>query len=83
VVKSRKSARGRKKLDRAELCKRVAEVPVNDRENQRRIQATSTVSTFLIQQLMKEGYLRRAMRQTRPMLTNAHKLARLSSMWIT
>ncbi|KAE9271934.1 hypothetical protein PF008_g30229 [Phytophthora fragariae] len=76
VVKSRKNAR-KKKLDRAALCSRLAEVPINDRETQRRVEAASTVNTYLIQRLIKEGFLRRTLRQTRPLLTPAHKLARL------
>ncbi|ETI37296.1 hypothetical protein F443_16691 [Phytophthora nicotianae P1569] len=77
VVKSRKHARGRKKKDRGELCKRLAEVAVNDRENQRAVQEGSGVSSYLVQQLIKEGFLRRALRQTRPLLTPSHRLRRL------
>ncbi|ETP49713.1 hypothetical protein F442_04819 [Phytophthora nicotianae P10297] len=77
VVKSRKHARGRKKKDRGELCKRLAEVAVNDRENQRAVQEGSGVSSYLVQQLIKEGFLRHALRQTRPLLTPSHRLRRL------
>nr|KAE8929336.1 hypothetical protein PF009_g20546 [Phytophthora fragariae] len=77
VVKSRKSARGRKKLDRAVLCEHVSAVPVNERENHRKIQQASNTSSYLIQQLIKEGYMRRALRQTRSLLTASHKVARL------
>ncbi|KAI9980340.1 hypothetical protein PInf_026423 [Phytophthora infestans] len=77
VVKSRKSACGRKKVDRAELCERIAAVPVNERENQRLLQRASNMSYYLVQQLIKEGYIRRALRQTRPLLTPTHKFARL------
>ncbi|ETP07140.1 hypothetical protein F441_16528, partial [Phytophthora nicotianae CJ01A1] len=54
VVKSRKHARGRNKKDRGEPCKRLAEVAVNDRENQRAVQEGSGVSSYLVQQLIKE-----------------------------
>ncbi|KAE9302957.1 hypothetical protein PF008_g22352 [Phytophthora fragariae] len=77
VVKSRKSARGRKKLDRAVLCEHVSAVPVNERENHRKIQQASNTSSYLIQQLIKEGYMRRALRQTRSLLTASHRVARL------
>ncbi|KAE8973997.1 hypothetical protein PF005_g26101 [Phytophthora fragariae] len=77
VVKSRKSARGRKKLDRAVLCEHVSAVPVNERENHRKIQQASNTSSYLVQQLIKEGYMRRALRQTRPLLTASHRVARL------
>ncbi|ETI40837.1 hypothetical protein F443_13850 [Phytophthora nicotianae P1569] len=63
--------------DRGELCKRLAEVAVNDRENQRAVQEGSGVSSYLVQQLIKEGFLRRALRQTRPLLTPSHRLRRL------
>ncbi|KAI9987904.1 hypothetical protein PInf_024159 [Phytophthora infestans] len=75
VVKSRKSACGRKKVDRAALGERIAAVPVNERENQRLLQRASNMSCYLVQQLIKEGYIRRAL--TRPLLTRTHKLARL------
>ncbi|KAI9984554.1 hypothetical protein PInf_005914 [Phytophthora infestans] len=77
VVQSRKSACGRKKVVRAELCERIAAAPVNERENQRLLKRASNMSYYLVQQLIKEGYIRRALRQTRPLLTPTHKFARL------
>ncbi|KAE8888890.1 hypothetical protein PF003_g27014 [Phytophthora fragariae] len=77
VVKAGWSRRGRKKVDRAELCKRVAQVPVADRENQRRLQYTTNTSAYLINRLYKEGYLRRALRRTRPLLSPKHMSDRL------
>ncbi|KAE9343331.1 hypothetical protein PF008_g9723, partial [Phytophthora fragariae] len=63
--------------DRAELCKRVAQVPVADRENQRRLQYATNTSAYLINRLYKEGYLRRALRRTRPLLSPKHMSDRL------
>ncbi|KAE9005692.1 hypothetical protein PF011_g11932 [Phytophthora fragariae] len=64
VVKAEWSRRGRKKVDRAGLCERVAQVPVVDRENQRTLQLATNTSAYLISQLIKEGYLRRALRSS-------------------
>ncbi|KAE9073640.1 hypothetical protein PF010_g24991 [Phytophthora fragariae] len=72
VVKAVWSRRGRKKVDRAGLCERVAQVPVVDRENQRTLQLATNTSAYLISQLIKEGYLWRALRRTCPLLTPKH-----------
>ncbi|ETI35702.1 hypothetical protein F443_18017 [Phytophthora nicotianae P1569] len=54
------SARGKKRVDRHTLRRRVAEVPIADRKNQQTLQLATNTSCYLIQQLIKEGYLRRS-----------------------
>ncbi|ETL82590.1 hypothetical protein L917_17269, partial [Phytophthora nicotianae] len=49
------SARGRKRVDRHTLRRRVAEVPIADRKNQQTLQLATNTSCYLIQQLIKEG----------------------------
>nr|AAV92923.1 transposase [Phytophthora infestans] len=81
VVKSRKSACGRKKVDRAELCERIAAVPVNERENQYLLQRASNMSCYLVQQLIKEGYIRRALRQTHAQVGAPPAQGQASTSW--
>ncbi|ETP33675.1 hypothetical protein F442_17857 [Phytophthora nicotianae P10297] len=71
------SARGRKRVDRHTLRRRVAEVPIADRKNQQTLQLATNTSCYLIQQLIKEGYLRRALKRTKSLLTVMHKEARM------
>ncbi|KAL3666500.1 hypothetical protein V7S43_008133 [Phytophthora oleae] len=61
VVKSRASAHGRKKVDRRALCERIAEVPIGERKNQLTLQLATNTSSYRIQRLLREGYLRRAL----------------------
>ncbi|ETO70672.1 hypothetical protein F444_12872, partial [Phytophthora nicotianae P1976] len=77
VVASRASQRGRKKKDRAEICKRIHETRVADRNNHRTIEEGAGLTPYMIRQLQREGYLRRALTQTRPLLTEKHKTDRL------
>ncbi|GMF27637.1 unnamed protein product [Phytophthora lilii] len=58
TVKSRASAQRRKRVGRRDLCQRVSEVPIGDRKNQVTLQLATNTSCYLIQQLIKEGYLR-------------------------
>ncbi|KAG1709291.1 hypothetical protein DVH05_019934 [Phytophthora capsici] len=75
VVASRASQRGRKKKDRAEICKRIHQTRVADRNNYRTIEEGAGLTPYMIRQLQKEGFLRRALTQTRPLLTEKHKTA--------
>lgn len=78
VVKSRASARGTKKADRSALCQSIQEVPVADHKNQLTLQLATNMSYYLVQQLIKEGYLRRALKQTRSLATGKHTIARMT-----
>ncbi|KAG7384793.1 hypothetical protein PHYPSEUDO_002246 [Phytophthora pseudosyringae] len=74
VVKSRAKERGRKS---AALCQRIHEVSVVDRKTQITLQLATNTSCYLIQQLIKEVYLRRTLMPIRPLLTEKHKIARM------
>lgn len=73
VVKSRANQRGRKQKDRAAPSRLVRALPVNIRKNQRVFQNGADISPYLVQILLKEGYMRRCLKQTRPLLTLEHQ----------
>ncbi|KAE9015550.1 hypothetical protein PR001_g14874 [Phytophthora rubi] len=77
VVKPRWSQCGRKKKDRAELCKLIREIPIRDRCNYRTIQARTILTPYLIKQLQEEGFMRHALTRTEPLLTEKHRHERL------
>ncbi|KAE9076472.1 hypothetical protein PF010_g23885 [Phytophthora fragariae] len=52
-------------------------IPIADRRNYRIVKATTNLSDHLMRHLLKERYLRRALMQTRPLLTENHKIERL------
>ncbi|KAE8883553.1 hypothetical protein PF005_g1814 [Phytophthora fragariae] len=77
VVEARWNLRGRNKKDRAALCQKIRDIPKADRRNYRFAKAATTISDHLMRQLLKDGYLHRALTQTRPLLTETHKIERL------
>ncbi|ETP16280.1 hypothetical protein F441_09098 [Phytophthora nicotianae CJ01A1] len=64
VVTSRASQRGRKMMDRAEIRKRIYQTRVADRNNYRTVDEGAGLTPYMIRQLQREGYLRRALTQT-------------------
>ncbi|KAJ0394050.1 hypothetical protein ATCC90586_009234 [Pythium insidiosum] len=78
VIKSRASARGRKKKkDQVAMCKDLRSLDMLTRTNQRVLQVAARISAYMLQQLIKEGYMRHALKQTRALLTSDHELERV------
>ncbi|ETM98793.1 hypothetical protein PPTG_19230 [Phytophthora nicotianae INRA-310] len=81
VVTSRASQRGRKMMDRAEIRKRIYQTRVADRNNYRTVDEGAGLTPYMIRQLQREGYLRRALTQTPPVYAPTYDTVHVNEKW--